>query len=67
MLIVVIIIGILASIGRSRLANFDTNKYHAERCVNQIYGEISSFTYFASTSKIFSEDKIPETYELAIT
>ncbi|MDO4713456.1 MAG: prepilin-type N-terminal cleavage/methylation domain-containing protein [bacterium] len=54
MLIVVIIIGILASLGWYYLSDFDTNKYYAESCTNTIYGELSNYFYQASTSKLLA-------------
>lgn len=57
MLIVVIIIGILASLGWYYLSDFDTNKYYAESCTNTIYGELSNYFYQASTSKLLAVEK----------
>lgn len=54
MLIVVIIIGILATLGFYYLSDFDTNKYYAESCTNTIYGELSDYFYQASTSKLLA-------------
>lgn len=57
MLIVVIIIGILATLGFYYLSDFDTNKYYAESCTNTIYGELSDYFYQASTSKLLTIQK----------
>ena len=60
---VVIILGILTIIGIQRFWNMGTERYHAERCVNQIYREISNFYSEAAGAKISSDQQeVPETY-----
>ena len=63
MIIVVIVLGILMAAGIYRLWNLDTNKFRAEVCINEIYGSISSFAYYASTSKMINGN-IPIAYTI---
>ena len=64
MIIVVVVLGILMAAGIYRLWNLDTNRFRAEVCVNEIYGSVSSFVYYASTSKMI-DGNIPVYYQLS--
>ena len=64
MIIVVVVLGILMAAGIYRLCNLDTNRFRAEVCVNEIYGSVSSFVYYASTSKMI-DGNIPVYYQLS--
>ncbi|MBB1579267.1 MAG: type II secretion system protein [candidate division SR1 bacterium] len=64
MIIVVVVLGILMAAGIYRLGNLDTNRFRAEVCVNEIYGSVSSFVYYASTSKMI-DGNIPVYYQLS--
>ena len=60
---VVIILGILTIMGIRRFWNIGTERYHAERCVSQIYREISNFYSEAAGGKISSnEGETPDAY-----
>ena len=63
---VVLILGIVISMGVRRFWNMGTERYHAERCVNQIYREISNFYSEAAGAKISSDQQeAPEAYIIA--
>lgn len=63
LIIVIIIIGILIGFGVWKLGNIGTDRYHAQRCVNALYGKLSQFIMEAKTSKIPNgQNQIPDAY-----
>ena len=63
LLFVIIILGILTTVGIWRFWDLGTDRYHAERCVSQIYGEVAKFFHDAAGSKIAEgQEMTPDAY-----
>ena len=59
----VLILGIMIAMGVRKIWNIGTERYHAERCISQIYREVSNFYSEAAGGKISSnEGEIPDAY-----
>lgn len=54
MIIVIMVLAILASLGIARLSTIGADKFGAESCLNTLYGPLSEWVYYASSSKILS-------------
>ena len=60
---VVLILGIMIAMGVRKFWNIGTERYHAERCISQIYREISNFYSEAAGGKISAnEGETPDAY-----
>ncbi|MBF0981729.1 type II secretion system protein [Candidatus Gracilibacteria bacterium] len=60
---VVLILGIMIAMGVRKFGNIGTERYHAERCISQIYREISNFYSEAAGGKISAnEGETPDAY-----